>query len=114
MNGLNQFLRFDLDAFLQGKSLKTIGCRVWKDYNTKAVLGTAVDCLIDKDETVYPRATDKPISNAWERVSIKIAKNITIPGGVHVIPVDATGSVYGPYRNQLSIKAADIRIVDEI
>lgn len=113
MKGLNQFVKFDLDGFLLGKTLKVIGCRPWADFESKAIVGTCVDCIIDSDATIYrPGKDGKAISNAWEKLTIKVPKTVSVPAGVYVSPLNAVGSIYGEYRNQLSVKSTDIQVVN--
>lgn len=113
MRHLNPFLRFDLPAFLSGKELTAIGSRPWVDPATGVVLGTKVDAAITKDNTEYPAPKDGmlPLTNIYEKLTIKIPKDITIPAGAVIAIVDGVGTVYGDYRNQLSIKAADVKVI---
>ena len=51
------------------------------------------------------------LANRFEKLNIKVSKIISVPENAVVIPVNAVGTIYGEFRNQLSIKAEDIRIV---
>lgn len=112
MKYLNNFLLFDLLGFLMGKVLTVVGCIPWVDFSTGAVLGTKVEVAITRDDTEYPPSKDGSTStNLYEKLSIKVPKELSIPIGATVEVVDGVGAVYGEYRNQLSIKAADVRVV---
>lgn len=41
----------------------------------------------------------------------KVERDINIPVGVQVVPVDGVATIYGDYRNQLSVRVADIKMV---
>lgn len=113
MRGLNQFLLFDFPRFADGKVFQVVSVRPWKEFESKKVLGTAVDCVIAVDNTVYPRSTpDKPITNRFERITFKVAKSLQIPQDSYVIPINAKATVYGEYHNLLSVQAQDIQIAN--
>lgn len=112
MKNLNKFQKFDLLAFLQGKELTVTGCRPWKDHDTQQELGTVVDTAITKDETVYPTGKDGNVqTNLYEKFAIKVAKPLSIPAGAIVTIVNGTATVYGDFRNQLSVRADDVKVV---
>lgn len=89
----------------------SIGQREWKDFNTGEVLGTKLDAVIAQDKTDYGTKEGEVVSNLYEKLTIKIPKVITIPMNVEVRLVNAKATVYGEYRNQLSIVAEDIKII---
>lgn len=112
MRGLNQFLGFDFTRFCQGKRFVTTGSKAWVDYDTKQHLGTVVTVAITEDQTAYKPGKDgKAISNLFEKMNWKIEKDINIPVGVQVVPVDGVATIYGEYRNQLSAQVADIKVI---
>lgn len=112
MKNLYQFQKFDLPAFLEGKELTVTGCGLWKDHDTGAELGTKVDVAITKDETVYPTGKDGNVqTNLYEKFAIKVPKAVSIPVGAIVTIVNGTATVYGDYRNQLSVRADDVKVV---
>ena len=47
----------------------------------------------------------------FEKFVIKVRKVISIPENTYVMPVNGVGSVYGDYRNNLSVTADDIKIL---
>jgi len=112
MKNLNSFSRFDLVAFLSGKELTVVGCSPWIDFATGTTLGTKVEVAITRDDTEYPPAKDgTPAStNLYEKLAIKVSKAVAVPIGSIIIIVNGIASIYGEYRNQLSIRAEDIKI----
>lgn len=113
MKKLSLFETFDFDRFSEGKLYKVINVSEWTDFNSKVHLGTRVNAVIAKDETVY-RTKDGETStnlNLYERISFKVAKDINVPAGAYIMPVNAVAVVYGSYRNQISVTAENIRIL---
>lgn len=107
MKHLSQFIRFDLDAFLNGKELLVNSVSDWLDYEDKSVKGTKITTVIISDETEY----DKDGNNRFEKLVIKVPKSIDIAVDSVIVPVDAVARVYGDYNNQLSVVAEDIEVV---
>lgn len=110
MKKLSQFMRFDFAAFSQGKVYRVVGTSEWVDYSTKAHMGTKVDVAIIKDDTQYKQKEGENVTNLFEKLTFKVRKDVNVPMNAHVIPVNAVGTVYGEYRNQLSITADDIQV----
>lgn len=108
---LSQFLKFDFDEFSKGKAYQVIGTSEWVDYTTKAHMGTKVEALIAKDNTQYKQKEGEHVTNAFEKLTFKIRKNVSIPVSACVMPVNVSATVYGDYRNQLSVTADDIRVI---
>lgn len=108
---LNQFMKFDWEGFSKGKEFLVLGTSKWVDFETKADMGTKVEVLIAKDETPYKQKDGETVSNRFEKLTLKIRKDVKVPPNAHVIPVGAAGTVYGDYRNQLSVTADDIRVI---
>lgn len=112
MTGLNQFLNFDFARFCQGKRFVTTASKAWVDHDTHQHLGTVVAVAITEDQTAYKPGKDgKAISNLFEKMNWKVGRDINIPVGVQVVPVDGVATIYGDYRNQLSVRVADIKVV---
>lgn len=111
MKKLSNFIYFDFESFIKGKKLLSIGQQEWKDFNTGNTLGTKVEVVIAKDTTEYDLKDGEQVSNIYEKMTIKVEKAITVPMNTEVIPVNAYATVYGEYRNQLSIIADDIKVV---
>lgn len=113
MKHLNFFSRFALEEFLRGKELTVTSCSPWADFTTGVVQGTKVEMAITKDDTDYPLAKDgNPVAtNLYEKMTVKVPKAISIPAGAIVAIINGTGNVYGDYRNQLSVKAEDVKVI---
>lgn len=111
MKGLNQFLVFNWDAFAEGKSFLVTGISEYQDFDTKAHLGTKVDCVIASDKTPYKFKEGEIFSNRFEKISFKVAKDVNIPVESRVVPKNVVATIFGEYRNQLSVKCEDIAVV---
>lgn len=111
MKGLNRFQNFDLLAFLEGKKLMCSGCRPWLNDDQKEI-GKKVDLVIVEDKTVYPVGKDgSAVTNIYEKMTVKVRKSIDVPVEAIVTIVNGTATVYGEYRNQLSVTAEDVKLV---
>lgn len=111
MKGLNNFIRFDWNAFADGKVFLVTGVSEWVDYDTKAHLGTKVDVVIAVDNTAYPFKNGQEYSNRYEKISLKVNKDMSIPLDSKVMPKGVTAKVYGEYNHLLSIKCSDITVL---
>lgn len=112
MKHLNEFLTFDAEAFLKDKSFLTIAVKDWIDYDTKKKLGTAVETVITKDDTPYRTKDGKPAeTNRFEKIIFKVSKDVNVPLDSYIKAVNPTASVYGEYRNMLSVKCDDIQVL---
>ena len=62
---------------------------------------------------MYPSGKDGTgeYSNLFEKFTVKVFKDINVPVGATVELVNPVGTVYGEFRNQLSVRADDVRIV---
>lgn len=113
MKGLNQFQVFDWDKFSEGKKYITTGVSEWLDYNTKAHLGTKIEVIIIEDKTKYAFNEGNEFTNRFEKLTFKLNKDVKIPLNTQVVPRDVTATIYGNYRNELSVKCCDISIVEK-
>ena len=106
MKGLSQFLHFDGIKFFDGKSLTVVSCAPLTDYNTKQV----ITVVITQDDTTYKVKPDgTTINNLYEKVTIKVpGKSLSLAPGTVVKLVNPTGTVYGEYRDKLSVTVEDI------
>ncbi len=111
MYNLNQFQQFDIEKFLKGKVLKVLGIRDWIDFDTKKILGTIVDTVIWVDKTEYKVKNGEIKTNAFEKLPLKIGKKVSVEIDAFVMPVHAIASIYGDYRNKLSVKCDDVKII---
>lgn len=111
MKKLNRFLYFDFTGFSKGKQYVCTGIQPWKNHDTGEVLGSKVEAVIYKDKTDYGPSTDS-VTNLFEKVVFKVKHVVTdVSVGAEILPVNATATVYGDYRNQLSITAEDVKVV---
>lgn len=113
MKKLSQFLRFDFDEFSKGKIYQVVGTAPWVDYNTKTHMGTKIDTVIAQDKTVYKCKEGEAVTNRYEKLPIKVRKDVQVPINAYIMPINAVGVVYGDYRNQLSVTADDIKILQQ-
>lgn len=111
MKGLSQFQCFDWDAFAQGKAFVVVGVGAYQDFQTKENLGTKLDCVIAIDKTVYDFKNGTPFSNRYEKISFKVKKDINIPLETRVVPKNVKATIYGEYRNMLSVTCEDVDII---
>lgn len=108
MKKLNKFLNFDWPAFAKGKTFMATECKTWLDYDSKKILGTKVGFVIIEDNTDYKLPEGETTSNVWEKGVAKVRKDINIPEKSIIQLKGVEATVYGEYRNQLSIEAEDI------
>lgn len=112
MKYLSQFVKFDWSAFAQGKQFLVTGCSQWVDRNSDELLGTRVEVAIVKDSTHYQHREGESGSNLFEKLIFKVSKEISVPENSLVIPAgEILCTVYGEYRNQLSVKVEDIKVL---
>ena len=110
MKNLNQFIFFKFNEFAKDKKFMVTEVSPWQDFNTKQVLGSALTVVIIEDATEY----GKQGNNLYEKFKIKVRKQVNPPVNTLVMPsgeVEAT--VYGDYRNMLSVTSDDIRIIND-
>lgn len=111
MRYLGQFTRFDFAAFAADKVFMATGQRPWADRDTGAKLGTIVDAVIFKDATTYKRKEGDTSTNQFEKLAFKVPKEIVIPAESEIRPVNPVATVYGDYRERLSVKADSVEVV---
>lgn len=110
---LSQFSYFDIEGFLEKIKLVTIGVAPWKEYETGVLKGTKVEVVIAGDKHRYNTADGEVVNNVYEKLTIKVPKDINVPMNTEVRLVNPEGNIYGEYRNQLSITADDIQVVSK-
>ncbi len=108
---LSQFERFDAEGFFENLSLGVVGQSEWKDFTTGEHLGTKVEVVIIGDKHNYKSDKGQQISNIYEKLTVKVPKDIEVPMNSHVRLVNVYAKVYGPYRNELSVTADDIEVI---
>lgn len=109
MKKLGLFSRFDTAAFLSGKVLIVTDIKDWIDFDTKKPLGRKVEVVIIEDKTVYPTKDGQAVSNLFEKFTVKVPRSVVdVSIKDRVTLVNPVGTVYGDYRNLLSITADNI------
>lgn len=107
---LPQFELFD-NSFFNALDLGTVGKSEWKDFDSGEHKGTKVELVVIGDKNKYKTTNGEAVSNMYEKMTVKIEKDIDVPMNAHVRLVNPQASVYGQYRNQLSIVADDIEVI---
>lgn len=113
MQGLHQYERFAHKEFFEDKQLTVTNLTEWKDYQTKQHLGWKVAYAITVDNTPYrPKANGDIITNLYQVVTFKTAQKPDVKPGDIVVPTgDVICTVFGDFRNQLSIKCDSMQVV---
>lgn len=110
---LNQFNHFDTEGFFSKLKLITVGNSVWKEYGSNVVKGAKLEVVIAGDKHVYTCNEGEVVNNMYEKLTVKVPKEIDVPMNVEVKLVNPKTNIYGEYRNQLSIVAEDIQVVSK-
>lgn len=112
MKNLSQFQLFDV-RFFDGLTLGYVQQSPWTDHDTGAVLGSRVELIILRDENEYrpPKDGSQPLTNKFEKLTVKVPHKVDIQPDAEVELVNPVATIYGDYRNQLSVKADDVRPV---
>lgn len=113
---LSTFVRFDWEAFADGKVFEVTAVQPWEDFDHKGViLGTVVEVAIIDDETDYACKPGESVTNRFEKLRIKIPeRNVPVNVGDKVEPVNAVAKIYGDHHNQLSVKADGVRLLSSL
>ncbi|MCM1149599.1 MAG: hypothetical protein NC319_05885 [Butyricicoccus sp.] len=115
MNALSQFQTFNCADFFTEKDLTVTSCGPLKNFKTKAIEGSRLEVCITRDGTHYDPPVKKDgttISNLYEKLTVKVpGKTLTMPVGAVVTLVNPIGTIWGDYRNQLSVTAEDVQAV---
>lgn len=111
MKYLTQFLKFHWNDFAEAKQFRVTAIRPWKNYETKEQIGWIVDVAIVVDNTEYKFRDGEIGSNLYAALSFKTTAKPSVNLGDLVEPVNPVCTVYGDYKNQLSVKCDDVRVV---
>lgn len=112
MKKLNAFSRFDAEAFFKDKKLQLLAVNEWTDYDTRAHMGLKADIVIIIDRTEYPTKPGEQVTNKFEKLTVKVKKDVlSVKSDDIVRLVNPVCTVFGDYRNQLSIVADDLELV---
>ena len=110
---LNQFNYFDAEGFFSKLKLITVGSTVWKEYGSNVVKGTKLEAVIASDKHRYNSNEGEVVNNMYEKLTVKLPKEMDVPMNVEVKLINPEASIYGEYRNQLSIVAEDVQVVSK-
>lgn len=110
MKKLTQFLAFDWEGFAEGKIFRVRAIKPWLDFEDKQkTLGVVVEAVVVEDNTHYLCKQGEEVSNIYEPISFKVWKpSVSVAVGDLVVPVGVKATVYGEFRNKLSVKAANV------
>lgn len=109
---LGSLLKFDNAEFFANKKFLLFKSEEWKDYDSGQIKGSKYTVVIYADDTNY--GGDIGVSNAGETLIIKVAgaKPVEVTRPVFVELINPMGTVYGDYRNELSVRADGIKAVE--
>lgn len=110
---LNQFDYFDAVEFFSKLILIAIGKSVWKEFGTDTIKGTKIEVVIASDKHNYNLKEGENVNNMYEKLIIKIPKEINVPMNSKIRLINPTANIYGEYRNQLSVVAEDVEVLDK-
>lgn len=113
MKHLNDFSFFDWTAFAKDKTFEVLSCNPWKDNDGK-FFGTKVETVIKEDHTQYQLRKDEvSVTNQYEKITFKVTGDslLDIPVGSIVAGKNVKATIYGDYRNQISVKCSDVDII---
>lgn len=111
MKHLSMFTAFDFDRFAAGKEFLVVESAPWMERDSNKVLGTVVTVVIFADNSDYGEG--KTGNNRFEKLKLKVKKQVSVSPDTRVVPINAIAKVYGDYNNQLSVTCDDIRIIDQ-
>ena len=110
---LSQFVRFDAEGFFANLILGSVGRSERKDFETGEHKGTKVEVVIIGDKHNYKTSNGEQVNNVYEKITVKVPEDIEVPMNSHVRLVNVYATVYGQYRNQLSVTADDIEVIKQ-
>ena len=111
MKALNQFQTFDWAKLSEGKQFAVTQVSEYTDFDTGAHLGTKVEVVIIVDKTPYQFREGNEFTNRFEKLVFKCTKDLDIPLDARVEPKGVTATVFGDYRNKLSVKCDDVTVL---
>lgn len=121
MQKLNMFQKFDLQSFLENKSLEVASFKEHKKYEDGkpvGIDGVAITVAVVRDNTDYGTPG---ISNLYQTFNIRINGATLEEVSTRFSPGDSVmlirydkASIYGEYRNQLSVQCNDINDLEKI
>lgn len=111
---LSAYDKFPFEEFVKDKKLEVTDLKSWLDYETGRRLGTTVTVSIAEDNSEYPTSAVGEVKDNYRQVfSVKVRKdNIAVKRDDVVRFIGVEAKIIGDYRNQLSVKADDVVVVD--
>ncbi|MHC5247500.1 hypothetical protein [Enterococcus sp. LJL90] len=113
MKKLNKFVKFDIDEFLENIELIVMKSDILVDFETKKVLGAKYSIIVWSDTHNYGGDTNG-VNNVGETFTVKVLgkKPMAIPSPCKVDLINPNGNVYGEFRNNLSVTAEDVTLLE--
>lgn len=89
-----------------------LSSNIWKDNDDESKeLGTKLSVVIISDKTEYRRTEGDNSNNRFEKINVKVSKRVNVAENSYISLVNPTATVYGDYRNQLSVRCDDVKII---
>lgn len=114
LKGLRDFIKFDAFAFLKDKQLLLMQESPLKDYDSGKEIGVRLKVVIWTDDTKYSK---DDVINEGSELDVKIlglkAEEVNRNNRGFIRLKNPTGTVYGDYQNELSLKADGFEFVKE-
>lgn len=110
---LGMFTSFDFEKFSYGKRFLLISLSEWKNFDSGALLGTKAEAVILQDKTDYGQSGDaNHVTNLYEKLIFKVPQKLNIPLSTEIKPINPKATIFGEFRNQLSIVCDNIEVVN--
>ncbi len=111
MRGVHQFEHFEQEEFGATKDYTVTGVSEWLSYEEKKPMGWAISTIITRDDTQYRVKDGQSISNLYQPQVFKCFQKPDVKIGDIVEPVEPVATLYGQFRNQISVKCKTMRVV---
>lgn len=109
MKYLSQFQEFAWERFAKGKRFLVMEIREWIDTQTKQNIGTKYSVVILEDRTEYHKKEENAATNLYEKFTVKCKReNPAIQIGTEIEIHNAEASVFGDFKNMLSVEAGSV------
>lgn len=110
---LSSLLNFNNQEFFENKTFLLFAIEDWEEFKSKRVLGAKYKVVIFEDNTNY--GGDMSVSNAGESLTVKVegVKAVAYDGHARKVRlINPQATIYGEFRNELSVKADGVEYVD--
>lgn len=117
MKRLNDFMEFRLADFIRDKTLRVTGIKPWyEDKERTKQVGDSLEVACARDNTLHTNAkTGEQLRgiNLYEKFTVKVPpEHSSVKIGDYIEIIDGKGTIYGDYRNNLSVRAKVIRVIN--